>query len=94
HTRLSAPLYAFALVIAGLALLLPGDFNRRGMGKRVLAAALAGVALQALAIAMPNFAARQPAAIPFLYAVPLSAIALAAFALVQGPRRRRAAVPA
>ncbi|MFM8801931.1 MAG: LPS export ABC transporter permease LptF [Tagaea sp.] len=94
HTRLTAPLYAFALVIAGLALLLPGDFNRRGMGKRVLAAAGAGVALQALSIAMPNFAARLPAAIPCLYAVPLAAIALSAWALVQSPRRRRAREPA
>jgi lipopolysaccharide export system permease protein len=93
HTRLSGPLYAFALVIAGLALLLPGDFNRRGMGKRVLAAALAGVTLQALSIAAPNFAARVPAAIPFLYAIPLSAIALSAWALVQGPRRARAREP-
>jgi lipopolysaccharide export system permease protein len=80
--------------MAALALLLPGDFNRRGMGRRVLAAALAGVALQALSIAIPNFAARVPAAIPFLYAAPLSAIALAAWALVQGPRRRRAREPA
>jgi lipopolysaccharide export system permease protein len=94
HTRLTQPLYAFALVVAGLALLLPGDFNRRGMGKRVLAAAFAGVALQALSIALPNLAARVPAAIPFLYAVPLAAIALAAWALVQGPRRPREPVPA
>jgi lipopolysaccharide export system permease protein len=94
HTRLTAPLYAFALVMAGLALLLPGDFNRRGMGKRLLAAAAAGVALQALAIALPNFAARVPAAIPFLYAVPLAAIAFSAWAMVQSPRRRRVREPA
>ncbi len=93
HTRLSTPLYVFALVIVGLACLLPGDFNRRGMGKRVLAAAAAGIAVQAVSIALPNLAARIPATIPFLYAVPLAAISISAWALVQGPRRKRNSGP-
>jgi lipopolysaccharide export system permease protein len=93
HTRLSTPLYVMALVIVGLACLLPGDFNRRGMGRRVLAAAVAGVAVQAVSIALPNLATRFPAVIPFLYAVPLMAISVSAWALVQGPRRRRSAGP-
>lgn len=93
HMRLSGPLYAITLVLVGLACLLPGDFNRRGLGKRLLFAALAGLAVEALSIAIPNLAARSPAAIPFLYAAPLAIIALCAAALTAGRLRVRRHVP-
>lgn len=89
HTRLSAPLYAMALVLVGLACLLPGDFNRRGLDKRLLAAAFAGLAVEALSIAIPNLAARTAAAIPFLYAVPLALTAISAGMLSAGRLRAR-----
>jgi lipopolysaccharide export system permease protein len=89
HTRLSAPLYALALVLVGLACLLPGDFNRRGLGQRLLVAAACGLGVEALSIAVPNLAARTPAAIPFLYAVPLALMALAAWVLTSPTLRRR-----
>ncbi|CAN0115281.1 unnamed protein product [Phaeothamnion confervicola] len=92
HTRLSAPLYALALVLVGLACLLPGDFNRRGLGQRLLFAAACGLGVETLSIAIPNLAVRIPALIPFLYAIPLSLMALAAWALTNpGLRRRRPA---
>jgi lipopolysaccharide export system permease protein len=89
HTRLSSPLYAITLVLVGLACLLPGDFNRRGLGRRLLLAAAAGLAVEALSIAIPNLAARIPAAIPFLYAAPLALIAVCAAALTAGRIRQR-----
>ncbi len=89
HARLSSPLYALALVLVGLACLLPGDFNRRGLGQRLLFAAACGLGVEALSITLPNFAARTNAAIPFLYAVPLALMALSAWALAGGTLRRR-----
>jgi lipopolysaccharide export system permease protein len=89
HTRLSSPLYALTLVLVGLACLLPGDFNRRGLGQRLLFAAACGLGVEALSITLPNFAARTNAAIPFLYAVPLALMALSAWALAGGTLRRR-----
>jgi lipopolysaccharide export system permease protein len=88
HTRLSAPLYALALVLVGLACLLPGDFNRRGLSRRLLVAAACGLGVEALSIAVPNLAARSPAAIPFLYAMPLVLIALSAWVLINPGLRR------
>jgi len=93
HTRLSAPLYALALVLVGLACLLPGDFNRRGLSRRLLVAAACGLGVEALSIAVPNLAARSPATIPFLYATPLALIALSAWVLTSTNLRRRAASP-
>ncbi|MBI3507773.1 MAG: LPS export ABC transporter permease LptF [Proteobacteria bacterium] len=89
HTRLSSPLYAMALVLVGLACLLPGDFNRRGLGQRLLFAAACGLGVEALSIALPNLAARSAAAIPFLYAMPLALMALSAWALSGGRFRQR-----
>jgi lipopolysaccharide export system permease protein len=93
HTRLSAPIYALALVLVGLACLLPGDFNRRGLSRRLLVAAACGLGVEALSIAVPNLAARSPAAIPFLYAVPLALIALSAWVLTSARLRRRVGSP-
>jgi lipopolysaccharide export system permease protein len=93
HTRLSAPIYALALVLVGLACLLPGDFNRRGLSRRLLVAAACGLGVEALSIAVPNLAARSPAAIPFLYAVPLALIALSAWVLTSARLRRRGGSP-
>ncbi len=89
HTRLSAPLYALSLVLVGLACLLTGDFNRRGLSKRLLVAAACGLGVEAISIAIPNLAARTPAAIPFLYATPLAIMALSAWVLSSPALRRR-----
>jgi lipopolysaccharide export system permease protein len=96
HSRLATPLYPVALVLVALACLLPGNFNRRGLAWRLLLAAACGLGAQALAIALPNLAARMPAAIPLLYLAPLAIAAASAYALTRGPRRVRSApaVPA
>jgi lipopolysaccharide export system permease protein len=94
HARLATPLYAIALVLVGLACLLPGDFNRRGLGRRMLIAAACGLATQAMSIAIPNLAARNPAAIYLLYAAPVAVTLLACWVLTRGPRRKRVPVEA
>lgn len=87
HARLATPLYALVLVMVALACLLPGDFNRRGLAKRLLLAAACGLGTQALSIALPNLATRMPAAIPLLYLAPAAIALLAAYVLTRGPRR-------
>lgn len=47
HQRLASPLLALCFTIIGLAAILAGDFNRRGLGKRILLAALAIIFVQA-----------------------------------------------
>lgn len=47
NQRLASPFLAFTFTLVGLAAILAGEFNRRGMGKRLLLAALVIVALQA-----------------------------------------------
>ncbi|MBL8832943.1 MAG: LPS export ABC transporter permease LptF [Rhodospirillales bacterium] len=89
HARLSAPLYALGLVLVGLACMLTGDFNRRGLSQRLLVAAACGLGVQTLSIAVPNLSARTPAAIPFLYAIPLAIMALSAWVLSTPALRRR-----
>ena len=94
HSRLATPLYPFALVMVALACLLPGNFNRRGLAQRLLMAAFCGVASQALAISLPNLAARMPATLALLYIAPLAIAAVAAYVMTLGPRRARAGLAA
>lgn len=90
HARLTAPLYALSLVLVALACLLPGDFNRRGLGRRLLTAAACGIGVLAVSVTLPNLAARSAAALPFLYAAPLAIMGFSAWMLT----RRRPRVPA
>ncbi len=87
HTRLATPLYAIALAMVALACLLPGDFNRRGLGKRLLLASACGLATQALSVALPNLATGTPQLLPILYIAPIGISLLAGFALQRGPGR-------
>ena len=59
HQRLAEPLLAFSYTLIGLAAILAGEVNRRGMSRRILLAALAIIAVQAANMAMTSFIARQ-----------------------------------
>mgnify|MGYP006309810713 CR=1 FL=1 len=71
HQRLTSPLLGLALPLIGLAALLTGEFNRRGQGRRILAAVGLAVAVQAGTLGAANIAARDLAAVPLLYAITL-----------------------
>jgi lipopolysaccharide export system permease protein len=94
HARLTSPLYALSLVLVALACLLPGDFNRRGLGRRLLTAAGCGIGVLAISVTLPNLAARAAAAIPFLYAAPLAIMGFSAWWLTRARARVPAAPPA
>ena len=76
HQRLVIPLSIFSFVTIPLACLLPGEFNRRGQLRRILAAVGLALVFQALDLAAKNFAARNPSAIPLMYLIDLLPLAL------------------
>ncbi|MGE5201419.1 MAG: LPS export ABC transporter permease LptF [Acidobacteriota bacterium] len=67
HQRLLAPFNALVFVLVPLACLLPGDFNRRGQGRRILAAIFIAMAFEILDLGGKNLAARTVVALPLLY---------------------------
>lgn len=71
NERLTIPLSAFSFVLIPLACLLPGEFNRRGQLKRVLAAIGFALVFQAVDLAVRNLEGRYTAAIPISYFVDL-----------------------
>ncbi|MDX2028346.1 MAG: LPS export ABC transporter permease LptF [Alphaproteobacteria bacterium] len=77
NQRLAAPLLALCYTFIGLAALLAGEFNRRGMGRRILLAAAAVVTIQATFMSVNGLVLRYIwlAFIPYLIAlapIPLS----------------------
>jgi lipopolysaccharide export system permease protein len=72
NERLTVPLTAFSFAIIPLACMLPGEFNRRGQLKRVLAAVFFALTFQALDLAIKNLEGRFAAAIPLSYIVDLA----------------------
>jgi lipopolysaccharide export system permease protein len=72
NERLTIPLTVFSFAMIPLACLLPGEFNRRGQLKRVMAAVLCALAFQSLDLAIKNLEGRFAAAIPISYIVDLA----------------------
>jgi lipopolysaccharide export system permease protein len=81
HMRLSTPLLALSFAIIALAALLGGDYNRRGHGRRIAAAALLVVALQSASLGLTGLAGKLPAVIPLMYLLYLAPLAPGAWLL-------------
>jgi lipopolysaccharide export system permease protein len=92
HRRLATPLLAPAMALLALLGVIGGDYNRRGGIRRVIAAAAAAVALQAVYLAVIQLAGKNLLLAPALYLVPIAAIAAAAAILLR-QRRRVGAAP-
>lgn len=90
HARLTGPLYSLAFALVGLAALLSGEFNRRGLGRRITVAASAVVLLQIASLGINSLIAKTPALTPLAYVTVLGTIAVAAWWLVSPPRPRSA----
>lgn len=67
HQRLVSPLYNFVFLYLALAVLLSGDFNRRGQSVRILAAIGLAVMVEFFSIGLNNLAAKIPTTIPLMY---------------------------
>ena len=78
HDRLVAALYPIMFAMIALASLLPAPFNRRGYTTRIALGAAAAVIARVVGLGVVNFAAKQPAAIPLIYLLPIVVCALSA----------------
>jgi lipopolysaccharide export system permease protein len=95
HRRLVQPLTGLSLAAIPLALLLSGEFNRRGQTRRVLLAVILAFLFEAADLGVQNLAGRTVAAIPMMYVNALLPIVGAAWVLLRGDRlgiRRQAAL--
>lgn len=91
HYRLSAPLYAPALVLIALAAILGGQYSRTGYARRIALAAVAALLVRLIGFAVQSACADNIWLNPLQYAVPLIAIQIAGQSLLRDekPMRRR-----
>ncbi len=88
HQRLVWPLYNLALTMMAVAVLLSGEFNRRGQWRRMAAAAAAAVIIALAGVGLRNVVVKQPMMIPVMYVVVVGVIAWAAFSLLVNYRKK------
>jgi lipopolysaccharide export system permease protein len=86
HSRIAAPLLALTLPFIALFILLPGQFNKRGQLPRLLVAVVIAAAVQGLAVALLQVAAKQLLFLPLMYLNALVPLAVGAWIL--SPRGR------
>lgn len=85
HSRLASPLLALALTLAALAALVPGEHDRRGIARRVIAAVVVAAAIQTASIGAQNAIAKWPMLTPLIYLSTLLPIAVGYWWLAAGP---------
>lgn len=74
HQRLAGPLLSLTFAAIAVAVILAGDFNRRGMARRVIAAAIAIVVVQAAMIGLVTQVEKNIWIVPILYFIILAPI--------------------
>lgn len=89
HQRIVSPLFALGFVLIALALLLRGDFDRRGQALRILIAIGLVVVVQTAGLGFHNLAAKTPVAVPLMYLNAVVPIIAGFYFLVRPQRRRR-----
>ena len=77
HEALSAPLYLLALPMLAVAFVVSSGFRRQGFTKRIVMAALAGLALRLLGLAAKSAVSGATALWPLLYLPPILGVAIA-----------------
>jgi lipopolysaccharide export system permease protein len=85
HQRLSTPLHALAYCLIGLAAILVGEFNRRGMGNRIITAALCVIALQALFMSLNGVISQHAQMVWLLYATTLAPVVVCLVLMIGVP---------
>ena len=86
--RLSSPLLYLAFTAIGLALLLGGDFNRRGQFLRIFTSICFVAAIQIVVLSMKNLGEKTPALEHVMYLLPI--LASAGFLIIMMSGRPRA----
>lgn len=90
HTQLSQPLYGLAIPLTLLAILLTGEFNRRGQTRRISVAVVALALLEAAALGLSDAGNRGWYGIIAMYGIPATATVMALLTLA-GVHRKIAA---
>lgn len=67
HQRLLWPAYSFSLTLVALAVLLSGQFNRRGQWQRIALAVAFGVVMVFSAVGLRGIMANHPSMVPVAY---------------------------
>jgi lipopolysaccharide export system permease protein len=93
NMRIEEPLTALAMALLPILCLLPGDFDRRGQGRRVLLATALALLFEVVDIGLKDLSGRADAAIPLLYLAVIVPVAAAAW-MLRGDRRGPAPVAA
>ena len=81
HHRLITPLNALGFSLVCLACILLGPFNRRGQNRKVLAAALIVILLQAINLSVISLARKHIGFLPLLYIATFTPIAIGFYLL-------------
>ncbi len=74
HQRLASPLLALTYTLISLTVILAGEFNRRGMMRRILAAAVSIIAVQAATLSIGSLIGKHTWLAVALYAVILTPV--------------------
>jgi lipopolysaccharide export system permease protein len=89
HNRMVSPMLSVGFVLMVLAILLSGDFSRRGQNRRILAAALLMVLAYSAGIGAFNLSSDNIRLVPLLYANVILPIVIGFFVVGPASRRRR-----
>lgn len=85
HQRLTWPLQNLMLSLFVLAMLLGGQFNRRGNWKRYTGTLIVVGLLLAASVAVSNIVVKVPQLIPVMYALPLGVALGSFYSLIRNP---------
>lgn len=89
HYRITAPILGLTLVLAGVAFLLGGEFNRRGQWRRILGAIVVALAVEAALVTVQNMSVKSPDLAYTMYLIVLVPMAVSLYTLAMRPRRQR-----
>lgn len=81
HQRLASPFLALTFALIGVTVILIGDFNRRGMTKRVVMASIYIVVVQAAMLALVSQVTKSVWFVPVLYLVAFAPIPICLYLL-------------
>jgi lipopolysaccharide export system permease protein len=89
HNRLTWPLYNMLMALAALLPFTLGEFNRRGLNRRILVSTGLVVGLLTLGLSMKNMASNNPAVIPAMYLVIFATSGSMLFFMLRNARKKR-----
>ncbi|EDP65996.1 Predicted permease [alpha proteobacterium BAL199] len=94
HQRLTSPLLALSLTAIGVAVLLSGEFSRRGQTIRIITAVLLAGCAEAMGLGSKYLVVRYPSMVPIMWFAVIVPFLLALASMTQRRLKRRGPAPA